>query len=361
MDPFKNNKYKPLDTDTNYKIYKVEKSFLIEKLKNIITPDFQRSLDINKIDEIYKESSENQCWFNTHGMIILGKLEDDDDKLYIIDGQHRISAIKKCKNDFMINIQLVTFNSLINMIHYFKSINQNSKHIIEYVFPEKDQIYSICLNIKKWLELDYKSAFSRSSPSTGNRYNIDEFVRKLDDELIQNFYKIYYVSNDSNKSIELNDINYDNGTFLFDTILDINKNAIEKFNKLENNKLYYNVVDKNAIGHNFILTFKNINWVDNLVDEDEEIVINKIREIKPKITKRISNAVWNKYIGRDNAYGKCYSCKDKISIQHFECGHLISHKNGGETEINNLRPFCSECNRQLGSNNFISLNNNERI
>lgn len=361
MDPFKQNRYKPIDSDTNYKIYKVQKSFLIDKLKNVITPDFQRALDINKTEEIYKQSCENQCWFNTHGMIILGKLEDDDDKLYIIDGQHRISAMKKCKNDFMINIQLVTFNSLINMIHYFKSINQNSKHIIEYVFPEKDQIYSIRLNIKKWLELDYKSAFYRSNPSTGNRYNIDEFVSKLDDDIIQYFYKTYYDSSDNTKSISLNDINYDNGTYLYNIILEINKNAIEKFNKLENLKLYYNVVDKSAIEHNFILAFKNINWINNLEDEDEEIIINKIREIRPKISKRLSNSVWNKYIGRDKANGKCFSCKEKISIQHFECGHLISHKNGGETDINNLRPFCPECNRQLGSENFKQSINTEII
>jgi 5-methylcytosine-specific restriction endonuclease McrA len=66
----------------------------------------------------------------------------------------------------------------------------------------------------------------------------------------------------------------------------------------------------------------------------------------------MSNAVWNKYIGRDKANGQCFDCKRVINVQHFECGHLKSHKNGGTTDLENLRPFCSECNRLLGSANF---------
>jgi|UniRef100_A0A6C0H0L2 hypothetical protein len=341
-DIFNEYNCKIIDKHLKYKVYRVSQKLLTSLLKHfIISPEFQRNLNKDKIEEIYKESNDNELWYNTHGNIILGSIEKENKKInyYILDGQHRIESLKFCKNEFVINVQLIFFDSMIDMKKYFKSINKNSNFEIEYQTTDNDYVQDIKIYIKKRLDKEFAKAFCKSTITLGNRYNLNEFVNLIDDTSIKLFY-------DSNEK------EFDDGKFLYDTICDINDDTLGKFDKLENQNLYFNGIDKNVFDYQFILALKNIKWIDNLLDEDQLVIFDKIREKKPKISKKLSNAVWNKYIGKDNAIGKCFSCKEKISIQYFECGHLISHKNGGDTTIENLRPFCSQCNRHLGTANF---------
>lgn len=74
------------------------------------------------------------------------------------------------------------------------------------------------------------------------------------------------------------------------------------------------------------------------------------------IPQAVRNAVWLKYMGEVHN-GKCYCCKlETISKGVFECGHVISDKNGGKITLDNLRPICSLCNKSMGKrdmNEFI--------
>jgi hypothetical protein len=74
------------------------------------------------------------------------------------------------------------------------------------------------------------------------------------------------------------------------------------------------------------------------------------RRSKLKIPKHIKNLVWNKYIGADNATAKCVCCRQaSISNTSFDCGHVIAEANGGDMNINNLRPICRDCNAGMGT------------
>jgi len=354
-DLFDEKRCKKIQKRDKYTIYEVIRSmFLILANHFVKTPEFQRDLDPLKIDSIFKESNDNDFWFGTHGNIIIGCIEKEDKKLYYynLDGQHRIEALKKCKNDFPINIQLIFFDSMLEMRKFFKSINQNSNFKIEYQICDDDNIQDIKIYTKKRLELVFGKAFLRNPNPSSNRYNIDEFIASIPNEIIKQLY-------------EANEKEFDGGKFFCDLLIDdINKKGFKTFEKLSNKKLYHNQTDDAVFIHDFILALKNINWINYLLDEDAEIIIEPIRVLKPKIGKRMSNAVWNKYIGRDKAVGKCFDCKRDINIQHFECGHLKSHKNGGSTDLENLRPFCPECNRQLGSADFVEKSKkvvNEKI
>lgn len=72
------------------------------------------------------------------------------------------------------------------------------------------------------------------------------------------------------------------------------------------------------------------------------------RKAIPKILK---NQVWDKHCGRDKGLGQCYCCKKEIDSKNFDCGHIISVKNGGMTTIDNLVPLCSICNKSIGIEN----------
>ncbi|AYV84563.1 MAG: HNH endonuclease [Hyperionvirus sp.] len=55
---------------------------------------------------------------------------------------------------------------------------------------------------------------------------------------------------------------------------------------------------------------------------------------------------------------KCYACFDnEINSNHFECGHIISTKNGGTDHITNLNPICDEWNKSMGT---MNLKDNKR-
>ena len=75
---------------------------------------------------------------------------------------------------------------------------------------------------------------------------------------------------------------------------------------------------------------------------------------KQSIPKKVKDDVWNTYIGEGIAKHKCLCCKmTLIDKAKFDCGHVISEKNGGNLSIRNLRPICNGCNLSMCSENMI--------
>ncbi len=60
--------------------------------------------------------------------------------------------------------------------------------------------------------------------------------------------------------------------------------------------------------------------------------------------------VWLLYFGDKHFKHKCYVewCENRITPFTFEVGHNIPESKGGETNIDNLRPICSKCNKSMG-------------
>lgn len=50
--------------------------------------------------------------------------------------------------------------------------------------------------------------------------------------------------------------------------------------------------------------------------------------------------------------GKCCCCDRPITHDLWECGHVVAERNGGATELDNLRPCCSRCNKSMGTQNM---------
>ena len=81
-----------------------------------------------------------------------------------------------------------------------------------------------------------------------------------------------------------------------------------------------------------------------------------ITKKKQQIPKHIKTIIWNTYIGEDIMKHKCLCCKRvNIRITDFDAGHIISEKDGGTLEINNLRPICGSCNHAMGPMNMIEF------
>lgn len=75
---------------------------------------------------------------------------------------------------------------------------------------------------------------------------------------------------------------------------------------------------------------------------------------KVKIPGALRQQVWLFYIG-EKFNNKCQVvwCKNIITPFTFEVGHNIPESRGGSTDISNLRPICSSCNKSMGNNYTI--------
>ncbi len=84
----------------------------------------------------------------------------------------------------------------------------------------------------------------------------------------------------------------------------------------------------------------------------EPMQIDPLPKAKKKpISKALRMAVWQEYIGIQEAY--CYCCqRQKINPFRFQCGHNVAECKGGETTVENLRPVCDLCNSSMGTKNL---------
>jgi hypothetical protein len=94
-------------------------------------------------------------------------------------------------------------------------------------------------------------------------------------------------------------------------------------------------------------------WMDVI-----EYAIEMYQQALPKYKKKsipsaLKRKVWYVYMGEDKGTGLCMCCKiAKISSFSFHCGHVISEKNGGKMNTENLRPICQNCNSSMGTSNM---------
>lgn len=82
-------------------------------------------------------------------------------------------------------------------------------------------------------------------------------------------------------------------------------------------------------------------------------ILEKEKQKKHKIPIPLKANVWNYYIGREKGMSKCFCCVLRdIEKDSFDCGHVISEKNGGQLTLENLRPICGSCNSSMESMNM---------
>jgi hypothetical protein len=99
---------------------------------------------------------------------------------------------------------------------------------------------------------------------------------------------------------------------------------------------------------------KKAEEVTNTIKTDKKV--NKPK--KKNISQLMKRRVWAKHIGEEIGKTKCLCCNmSDITQLTFNCGHIISHSNGGETNVENLLPICQSCNSSMGTQNLFHYKN----
>lgn len=72
--------------------------------------------------------------------------------------------------------------------------------------------------------------------------------------------------------------------------------------------------------------------------------------MKAKIPAALREQVWLVFCGDRLFKHKCLVvwCENVMTPFNFEVGHNVPESKGGATDISNLRPICSKCNRSMG-------------
>lgn len=121
--------------------------------------------------------------------------------------------------------------------------------------------------------------------------------------------------------------------------------SIDKNNKNKNNK-------SNSTNRSNVMKYKKKNNLSK----------------KTNIPKKIREEVWLNY------NGPCFEkkcniswCNNKINVFNYHVGHDIPESKGGNLDILNLKPICSNCNLSMANNftitewNKIGMNERSKI
>lgn len=73
---------------------------------------------------------------------------------------------------------------------------------------------------------------------------------------------------------------------------------------------------------------------------------------RPRIPQSVRKIVWSKTNPPHAFVGSCYTCGHELSFENMECGHVIAHALGGSTDVSNLMPVCKACNADMGIQNM---------
>ncbi len=316
-------KYKSIELKLKDVISKNELMDLkkLKKMK-IQRPSFQRVIVNLRVDELYESIYKNP---NFIVPIYIGKIKKE---YFIIDGQHRLKALDKLEKNKVkienINVKIIELNNHKELKEYFLLIN-NSLALAE-IYKEDDPTHiQILAETFDYFQNYYPKYFtSRESPNKPN-FNVNEFGNILKNSYIIEEKKI-------TKSQQLIDL-------------------IEKLNKT------YERVYKNKTNYKGLSGLKTIqkrnkkcpglylrvnqNWLQDLKKENFNMK-------KSEITQKMRDFIWTINYGKKTDNVKCICCnRTEIRSDYFECGHIISEYDGGNTSHYNLKPICGKCNKSM--------------
>lgn len=316
--------------------------------QTLIIPDYQRALDVDKINEIKLEIEKNNGYLNNcTNPIQLASIQQNNTewKHYILDGQHRLSAILEVTN-------LIPNNYQSFVLHICSSEREAIK-IFEKLIKGQEKLYLLSNDIfnddfrksrqyqfREYLKKYYPEHFVKSEKNKWI-YTIDTFLKKLNDK---GFFEKKkkgpikmkdYVMKKLSKFCKK--INYENFIEKNPTLLYKKEHAILK------------KCDFNCMG------LKNNNFIDYIFTSKNNKItpFHKWKENKQKIPKKNKDNVWNIYY-KSKTKKQCpiTNCKKFITKNKFHAGHIISEKNGGTIDDDNLHPICSTCNGKMGTKNW---------
>lgn len=313
---------------------------------HIEIPEFQRIKNPNKIKEIINyqlKFNSNYQKFNFLGTLhVVEFVQSNKTQYLLIDGQHRYQAAKELNQNYLFNpkldIEWVKTDNMEVLQENFSIINKNTL-LPEFRHPIVKSRVEVIMN---YFYDNYQNIFSESVKTKRPKMTVVYFQEAVG----------YLCEN-------LNELNTKDIIELIE-----NKNKTMKYWEPDiikaKFKLSQDSLDKVEKCNFYLGCYKHVDekyHYDFIKDIYEEITgkcaEKKLKSSKKAVPKSLKIQSWNKFIGNHHAQALCIVCNSNVLSQlDFEAGHIISKKNNGSTNIDNILPICSSCNRSMGSTNM---------
>lgn len=345
---------------------------IVEKNKknNLELAPQQLKIDKDKVDGIYECYKRNPWFFLSKCTLTIAyHMDDNKNKYFLLDGQHRLKAIKRLMDDGFtddyVQISFQKVDSYKEMHELFCELNKDSTHNSETIKSSMRNIMKmrdLKENMKKkWDKYARNPEIERTSRN--HFYSLQEFItflkecgyfdKFLDEDSSDN--DLFGVKDKSEQKY-LEKIKSET----YKIITHIEKKHAEFFTEakyLENviNKKKYFTDEINMLEtHKNMMFSINNNFIKFLIDSDTPV--HNYRTNKMTISNEDKKIIWNKEFG-DHVYKKCpiFNCNAKLYrniLYGFECGRKKSLKNGGNDDISNLKPICTTCKNKMGEKNW---------
>lgn len=312
----------------------------------VCIPNIQRIRDDDKVSDIISYQCDffrRHQYFNIMGVINIHFCAENT-TYYLIDGQHRYEAFKqmyqKMGHDISIAVEYVQVKTMEQVKENYQLINKNT--------PLPDFPENIDKNIPETVAQYFKDKYPNiwSKNTRARRPHLyfnffQEALGFLTEKLqLKSSDKLQELLESYNSKLSQWNIKQ------FPDHKSLNENIIKKCKELG----FYLGMYKH-VSDNF-----GYKWVQAIIEIETGVKIkddSKNKSGKSKIPKKLKNDSWDKYVGKEHGITLCICCNNtQIDSKSFVGGHIISEKNGGKINIDNIVPICSECNSSMGSTNM---------
>ena len=298
----------------------------IGKIKRLINiPDIQRELNEEWIHQL-SNSIMLDPWRDV-GRLDLVCLNDE---FYLVNGQHRFALLSTDYEDTkLIQFKVYKVSTEEEMNIVFQNVNHSRPVMI--VGSTSDTI--IHHQIRRYMNDNFKSYMSGATKPRPPNFNLDHMMEAFKDK---------WVFPPLDRDIDL--IHH-----FIQYMERVNTNIILKYALHPELGSKIRMCQHKQVDKPFVLgLFHNFEWMTN---EHADFMYKRL-----KITIKTRSEVWRKEHGLVWT-SVCPICNDNLEHGAFECGHIISHYNGGSTNIDNLRAICQRCNRTMGTMNMNDYTN----
>ena len=341
---------------------------------DIQIPDEQRIVlpeTVNQIEEYQETHFKKHKHFNFLGTLNINFCKERN-LYYLMDGQHRYSAIKRLRHKYppneKVKVELITVPTFDDVLQNYKLINKNTplpewSPNIDETIPK--QVFASLMN-------EYPNVWKKSKKPKRPFINLNDFQEALS-FLTEKLNELNLQANSNQTShlsqshSHLSPLKPVTAAYLKELILNKN-NQMQNWNieayKTIRHGVNWELYKKEADKHGFYLGMHLITgqeysyeWVKEIIHQETGQTLKKQKNMNPKtkkkkIPKQLRLQVWDTYIGEQYGTSFCYCCRnEKIDKGKptWECGHIRSEAENGSIHINNLRPICKGCNLSMGT------------
>jgi 5-methylcytosine-specific restriction endonuclease McrA len=327
-------------------------------LHSVQIPDFQRSIDPQRVDSIvqtFQSYSQSNSFF-PWGIVTFAYLSPQPisilpTTLYLIDGQHRFSAMKTLSQQTHPHtpthlwIQLIHCKQIQDMIHYFQMIAQ-CKEVPDYILQADPTTKSVQLlkRLEEHIQTHYQPFLSTSLRPHKPNIHLPTFLTILQEvdwwksisssqELIQRFEQ-------ANQRLSI----------------DMFKDDPDQYQHIEKKKKKQHTIGLHISKLKYWWTILDIDELPSPKSFDSSSTSTTTTIKRKSFSSFEKKKLWNRDIGPWNEIFKapCFIgiCGNFIYRDSFHIGHIQPLSKGGTNDLDNLRLICETCNKTMGVKNL---------